>query len=131
MQLDPSVAGREGALVASMLRLLRRRAEGQLGGPGARGGFSPAQRRHVAAFHLLPTSARTIVENMHSRAYTGQFSASGDLFVGARQAWHLGLGTTCEVIAEHAPPTFILQLTCHCQMDAHAALQPGWVPQGR
>ena len=84
-QLDPSVAGREGAPVASMLRLLRGRAEGQLGGPGARGGFSPAQRRHVAAFHLLPTSARTIVENMHSRAYTGQFSASGDLFVGARR----------------------------------------------
>ena len=118
--------------MASMLRLLRGRAEGQLGGPGARGGFSPAQRRHVAAFHLLPTSARTIVENMHSRAYTGQFSASGDLFVGARQAWRLGSGTMCEVIAAHAPPPFIFHSTCHCQVDAHAALQPGWaLPQGR
>ncbi|KAK9834848.1 hypothetical protein WJX81_003498 [Elliptochloris bilobata] len=65
---------------------LSSRAAGQLGPPsGVRGGFSPAQRCHVAAFHLLPTSACTIVENMHSRAYTGQFSASGDLFVAAFQ----------------------------------------------
>lgn len=81
--MQPSTQSKGGAPVCSLLRLLRCRAEGQLGSPGAGGGFSGAQRCHIAAFHLLPTSARTIVENMHSRAYTGQFSANGELFVGA------------------------------------------------
>ncbi|CAM6097591.1 unnamed protein product [Calypogeia fissa] len=48
------------------------------------GKFSRAERCHVSSKYL-PTDGPTIVEQLHSRAYTGQFSADGSLFVAGFQ----------------------------------------------
>eukprot|EP00252_Welwitschia_mirabilis_P009699 TRINITY_DN2244_c0_g1_i1.p1 TRINITY_DN2244_c0_g1~~TRINITY_DN2244_c0_g1_i1.p1 ORF type:complete len:552 (+),score=103.27 TRINITY_DN2244_c0_g1_i1:222-1877(+) len=48
------------------------------------GKFSASDRCHVAS-RYLPTSGPRAIDNMNSRAYTGQFSSDGSLFVAGFQ----------------------------------------------
>lgn len=67
------------------LTMLRRRQAGVYCGGGA-GGWSPAQRCHLLGEHYLPNRPLGVRASMQSRAYIGQYSHEGNLFVGAFQA---------------------------------------------
>lgn len=47
-------------------------------------GWGFAQRRHLSGLHFAPNKPLVLRDRMHSRAYIGQYSGCGDLFVGAR-----------------------------------------------
>lgn len=66
---------------AHLTALLQRRETNQLGSAGC--GMSAAQRCHVGAFLRRPGMPVACIDRMHSRAYIGQFSGAGDVFVGA------------------------------------------------
>ena len=79
----------------SAAHLLRRR---ECGGAGA-DCFNPAQRSHVSSFLYRPMRPSRVVDRMASRAYIGQYSAEGNIFVGEQQqqAWLSAIpgGRTC------------------------------------
>ena len=70
------------------------------------GGFACAmsapQRCHLGAFVYQPAVPVHCIDTMHSRAYIGQFSGDGDVFIGVllSSGLHLqparsALGTSC------------------------------------
>ena len=73
--------GRRRGAPAHLTALLQRRETNQLGAAGC--GLSAAQRCHVGAFLRRPGMPVACIDRMHSRAYIGQFSGAGDVFVGA------------------------------------------------
>ena len=44
--------------------------------------WSASQQAHLTAFHALPSRPSGIADRMQSRAYIGQFSHTGEIFVG-------------------------------------------------
>lgn len=79
---NPRWPASDGA--AKPLDLLRQRDTGT---SGQQGGLSRAQRRHVMSQRpMLPTAPQRVVDHMDSRAYIGQFSQDGSLFVAAFQS---------------------------------------------
>jgi len=73
------------------LTMLRRRQEGVLGGGGG-GGWSSAQRCHMSGVHYLPNRPLGVRASMESRAYIGQYSHEGNLFIGETDCLGLGFG---------------------------------------
>ena len=67
--------------VMSAAHLLRRRECGAAGGDC----FNPAQRSHLSSFLYRPMRPSRVVDRMASRAYIGQYSAEGNIFVGEPQ----------------------------------------------
>ncbi|KAK9822310.1 hypothetical protein WJX74_006159 [Apatococcus lobatus] len=67
--------------VMSPSRMLRFR-EANVSGLGQ---WSAAQQAHLTAFHAMPSRPSGIADRMQSRAYIGQFSHTGEIFVGAFQ----------------------------------------------
>ncbi len=63
-----------------LLPLLRMRETNMLGNNS---GLSMPQRCHIGAHMLRPDAPVDLIDRMQSRAYIGQFSAAGDVFVGA------------------------------------------------
>ena len=69
------------------------------------------QCAHFAAFHRLPSQPTRVVDQRPSRAYIGQFTPDGDIFIGARWALlvhlclfaHLGLIGSGEACTELSP----------------------------
>ena len=94
--------------VMSAAHLLRRR---ECGGAGSHC-FSAAQRSHLCSFLYRPMRPSRVVDRMASRAYIGQYSAEGNIFVGEpqQQAWLPAVSDGCPSVLRQG-----------------AALQPGAV----
>lgn len=65
---------------ASTLGMLRHREANMLGGAAC--GMTSPQRCHLGAFVYQPAVPVHCIDTMHSRAYIGQFSGDGELFIG-------------------------------------------------
>ena len=70
--------------IAKLPALLRLREANMLGNNA---GFSAPQRCHMGAHLFRPDVPIEMIDRMQSRAYIGQFSADGDVFVGGL-LWH-------------------------------------------
>ena len=70
------------------------------------------QCAHFAAFHRLPSRPSRVVEQRPSRAYIGQFTPDGNIFIGRLRtlAPPLPVSRSSNVVA--APPLPTLQTTC-------------------
>lgn len=73
--------------VMQLSRMLRLREANMLRG-GCAGGFSAAQRCHIPGFLYRPNQPVGLIDRMCSRAYIGQFSGNGDVFVG-KETWSI------------------------------------------
>ncbi len=69
-----------GEGIAKLPTMLRLREANMLGNNA---GFSAPQRCHMGAHLFRPDVPVEMIDRMQSRAYIGQFSADGDVFVGA------------------------------------------------
>lgn len=49
---------------------------------GSMAGWSPTQQRHISAKHYIPNRPLELRDSMQSRAYIGQYSHEGNLYVG-------------------------------------------------
>lgn len=49
---------------------------------GSMGGWSQTQQRHISAKHAIPNRPLELRDSMQSRAYIGQYSHEGNLYVG-------------------------------------------------
>ena len=67
---------------ASTLRMLRQREANMLGGTAT--GMTSSQRCHLGAFVYQPAVPVHCIDTMHSRAYIGQFSGDGEVFIGEK-----------------------------------------------
>ena len=65
--------------VAQLHSLLRMREANML---GHNGGFNAPERCHLGAHMFRPNFPVELIDRMQSRAYIGQFSAEGDVFIG-------------------------------------------------
>ena len=50
------------------------------------------QCAHFAAFHRLPREPTRVFDQRPSRAYIGQFTPAGDVFIGRADVWGMGCG---------------------------------------
>ena len=75
----PSVSSTSDTPV-NACEMLRRREQNS----SRLGRFSKAECCHVAQ-RYLPSGQSTLIDQMHSKAYIGQFTKNGDFFVGAYQ----------------------------------------------
>ena len=78
---------------ASTLRMLQEREAGMLGGTAC--AMSAPQRCHLGAFVYQPAVPVHCIDTMHSRAYIGQFSGDGDVFIGVLLPLSLHLQSPC------------------------------------
>ena len=78
---------------ASTLRLLQEREANMLGGTAC--GMASPQRCHLGAFVYQPAVPVHCIDTMHSRAYIGQFSGDGDVFIGVLLLFSLHLQAAC------------------------------------
>ena len=78
---------------ASTLRMLQEREAGMLGGTVC--AMSAPQRCHLGAFVYQPAVPVHCIDTMHSRAYIGQFSGDGDVFIGLLLPFSLHSQTAC------------------------------------
>ena len=60
--------------------MLRQREANMLGGTAS--GMTSSQRCHLGAFVYQPAVPVHCIDTMHSRAYIGQFSGDGEVFIG-------------------------------------------------
>lgn len=67
-----------GARARGLVKMLSARQIESLGTPH----FTAAQRVHCCAYRALPMKPVREVDRLHSRVYSGRFSASGNVFVG-------------------------------------------------
>ncbi len=72
--------------VAQLHSLLRMREANML---GHNGGFNAPERCHLGAHMFRPNFPVELIDRMQSRAYIGQFSAEGDVFIGACCILHI------------------------------------------
>lgn len=81
-QADPRCKASAGCKRASTLRMLWNREANMLGGTSC--GMGAPQRCHLGAFVYQPAVPVHCIDTMHSRAYIGQFSGNGEVFIGQR-----------------------------------------------
>ena len=79
---------------ASTLGMLRHREANMLGGTSC--GMTSPQRCHLGAFVYQPAVPVHCIDTMHSRAYIGQFSGDGEVFIGLSPSsclklWYCGV----------------------------------------
>ena len=79
VQADGKSKGAAGKR-ASTLGLLRQREANMLGGTTC--GMTSPQRCHLGAFVYQPAVPAHCIDTMRSRAYIGQFSGDGEVFIG-------------------------------------------------
>ena len=77
--------------------MLRQREANMLGGTAS--GMTSSQRCHLGAFVYQPAVPVHCIDTMHSRAYIGQFSGDGEVFIGDAQPCSLAPSQNATALA--------------------------------